>query len=171
MLILPCFTFPLTRKPVLFKCDTDVCHHCLCAGTAFDSVHVFLAIKIYFSPLRDAIATMENIRNGKLNSKLQETQFIREFSVFNSTFNRMMDEIHNLKIRTYENKLIIQKSQLQYFQIQLKPHFYLNCLKTLYGMIQQNKGNDAQQMILYVSQYIRYTLPATTAVLCHCRRN
>ena len=32
--------------------------------TAFDSVHVFLAIKIYFSPLRDAIATMENIRNG-----------------------------------------------------------------------------------------------------------
>ena len=36
----------------------------------------------------------------------------------------MMDEIHNLKIRTYENKLIIQKSQLQYFQIQLKPHFY-----------------------------------------------
>ena len=50
----------------------------------------FLAIKIYFSPLRDAIATMENIRNGKLNSKLQETQFIREFSVFNSTFNRMM---------------------------------------------------------------------------------
>lgn len=117
----------------------------------------FLAIKIYFSPLRDAIATMENIRNGKLNSKLQETQFIREFSVFNSTFNRMMDEIHNLKIRTYENKLIIQKSQLQYFQIQLKPHFYLNCLKTLYGMIQQNKGNDAQQMILYVSQYIRYT--------------
>lgn len=74
---------------------------------------------------------MENIRNGKLNSKLQETQFIREFSVFNSTFNRMMDEIHNLKIRTYENKLIIQKSQLQYFQIQLKPHFYLNCLKLL----------------------------------------
>ena len=49
----------------------------------------FLAIKIYFSPLRDAITTMENIRNGKLNSKLQETQFIREFSVFNSTFNRM----------------------------------------------------------------------------------
>ena len=117
----------------------------------------FLAIKIYFSPLRDAITTMENIRNGKLNSKLQETQFIREFSVFNSTFNRMMDEIHHLKIRTYENKLTIQKSQLQYFQIQLKPHFYLNCLKTLYGMIQQNKGNDAQQMILYVSQYIRYT--------------
>ena len=62
----------------------------------------FLAIKIYFSPLRDAITTMENIRNGKLNSKLQETQFIREFSVFNSTFNRMMDEIHHLKIRTYE---------------------------------------------------------------------
>ena len=58
----------------------------------------FLAIKIYFSPLRDAITTMENIRNGKLNSKLQETQFIREFSVFNSTFNRMMDEIHHLKI-------------------------------------------------------------------------
>lgn len=117
----------------------------------------FFAIKFYFSPLSDATATMEKIRNGQLDSKLQETQFIREFSVFNSTFNRMMDEIHNLKIRTYENKLTIQKSQLQYFQIQLKPHFYLNCLKTLYGMIQQNKGNDAQQMILYVSQYIRYT--------------
>lgn len=42
-------------------------------------------------------------------------------------------------------------------QIQLKPHFYLNCLKTLYGMIQGFKNEKAQQMILRISEYIRYT--------------
>ena len=50
-----------------------------------------------------------------------------------------------------------QKAEFQYLQQQLKPHFYLNCLKMLYGIIQLKHTDKAQQMILGISEYIRYT--------------
>ena len=100
----------------------------------------YIAAKFYFIPLSAAIHTMQEIRAGNLDLKLPAHHIIREFSVFNQTFNRMMDEIKVLKIHTYEHLLDKQKAQLQYLQLQLKPHFYLNCLKTLYGMIQKKQN-------------------------------
>lgn len=117
----------------------------------------YIAVKFYFLPLSNAIRTMKDIRSGNLDLKLPDFHIIKEFSDFNKTFNSMMDEIKLLKIHTYEHLLDKQKSELQYLQLQLKPHFYLNCLKTLYGMIQKNKTEKAQHMILHVSDYIRYT--------------
>lgn len=117
----------------------------------------YIAVKFYFIPLSTAISTMKKIRSGNLDLKLPDFHIISEFSEFNQTFNSMMDEIKLLKIHTYEHMLAQQKAELQYLQMQLKPHFYLNCLKTLYGMIQKSKTEKAQQMILHVSDYIRYT--------------
>ncbi len=117
----------------------------------------YIAARFYFTPLGTAIDTMKKIRSGNLDLKLSQNVFIREFKDFNWTFNSMMDEIKVLKIHTYEHLLDKQKAELQYMQLQLKPHFYLNCLKTLYGMIQRLKNEKAQQMILRISDYIRYT--------------
>ncbi len=117
----------------------------------------YVAAKLYFTPLGTAIDTMKKIRSGNLDLKLPQNSFIHEFIDFNTAFNSMMDEIKILKIHSYEHLLDKQKAELQYMQIQLKPHFYLNCLKTLYGMIQGFKNEKAQQMILRISEYIRYT--------------
>lgn len=125
----------------------------------------YTAIRLYFVPLEAAIDTMKKIRSGNIDLKLSPNSYIREFAAFNTTFNSMMDEIKVLKIHTYEHLLDKQKAELQYMQLQLNPHFYLNCLKTLFGMIQHSKNEKAQQMILHFSEYIRYTFRNNSALI------
>ena len=74
----------------------------------------------------------------------------------NETFNTMMAQIKNLKIESYENELDKQKAELRYLQLQIRPHFFLNCLKSLYALAEAGKYDRIQKMILAVSRHIRY---------------
>lgn len=39
--------------------------------------------------------------------------------------------------------------------MQIRPHFYLNCMKILYGMAEQKQYGQIQEMILSLSDYLR----------------
>ena len=64
-----------------------------------------------------------------------------------------------LRIRFYEEELQKQQYRLQYYQLQLKPHFYLNSLKSLYGLAQNGKNEEIQKM-LSLSEQFQY-MPTT----------
>lgn len=107
-------------------------------------------------PVDEIRGTMEQIRAGKLDAKAVSRTNIREFSQMNETFNTMMAQIKNLKIESYENELDKQKAELRYLQLQIRPHFFLNCLKSLYALAEAGKYDRIQKMILAVSRHIRY---------------
>ena len=67
-----------------------------------------------------------------------------------------MYEIKRLKINIYEHELDKKKIQINFLQHQIRPHFYLNCLTTIYSMAQLEKYNDIESMVLYTSGYLRY---------------
>ena len=46
-------------------------------------------------------------------------------------------------------------------KLQIRPHFVLNCLKSVYAMVQTGSREDAQQLILLLSRYLRYILSFT----------
>ena len=100
--------------------------------------------------------TMEQIRAGKLDAKVQGETNIREFHEMNETFNTMMTQIKDLKIESYEHEIETQKAQLRYLQLQIRPHFFLNCLKSLYALAEAGKYDRIQKMILEFSKHIRY---------------
>lgn len=80
----------------------------------------------------------------------------REIQQVYDTFNNMTDQIKELRIKTYEDEILTQKYQLQYYQLQLKPHFYLNSLKSLYGLAESGKTEDIQKMLLSLSEQFKY---------------
>ncbi len=45
-----------------------------------------------------------------------------------------------------------------FYQIQIRPHFYLNCLKTLYGMAAAGSYGQLREMILTMSEYLRLVM-------------
>lgn len=111
-------------------------------------------------PLKQLIYTMNRIKAGEVNVKLEEDvdrKFnIEEFSQVNRTFNEMMSQIQELRLKAYEEKLEKQQIMLGYLQLQIKPHFYLNCLKTLYALSAGRKYDKLQGMILEISGHLRY---------------
>ena len=68
----------------------------------------------------------------------------------------MADEVQKLKIDIYEKQLEKQKIELDYAQLQIRPHFYINCLNIIHSMAQVNLMNEIQEITFQVSVYLRY---------------
>jgi len=107
--------------------------------------------------MNNVVEVIKSIRLGNLEAKVDTDCDLEEFQVLGESFNAMMDEIHTLKLEGYEKELAKQKSEIQYLQMQIRPHFYLNCLKSLYVLSMQRSHEKAQTMILAISNHIRYT--------------
>ena len=112
----------------------------------------------FLQPLEQMVETMEEIRDGGLESRLSVRNQVKEYKKMESTFNAMMDRIRELKILAYVRLIQVQKTELQYYQIQIRPHFFLNCMKNLYAMTAARKYTQMQEMILTLSEYLRAVL-------------
>ena len=78
----------------------------------------------YLSPFQNLVESMKSIREGNLDYRMTTSYNIEEFYVLSNEFNNMMDEIRSLKIASYEAKIEKQQAELQYLQIQMRPHFF-----------------------------------------------
>ena len=114
--------------------------------------------KLFFRPLDSLVGTMEQIRDGNKENILSAAYREVEFQKVEDTLLSMVQEISNLKIMSYEKELKINRTQLQFYQVQIKPHFYLNCLKNIYGMMTESKYQDIQKLIILLSKHLRYML-------------
>jgi len=111
--------------------------------------------KEFLSPLEKMVITMEEIAQGGANSRLKVMSKIIEYGRAEDTFNHMISRISELKILAYDRLIQVQQTQIQYYQIQIRPHFFLNCMKNLYAMTATRKYTQMQEMILTMSSYLR----------------
>lgn len=111
--------------------------------------------KNYISPVENLVKTMVEIKDGDSEKYLAEEYRVEEFTEMKETFNTMLESIRNLKVSAYEQQLQAQEAKLQYLQIQIRPHFYLNCLKNLYALSASGENRKLQRMILVLSEYMR----------------
>lgn len=112
--------------------------------------------RLVIIPLDNVVQTINEIKNGNWDSRMEVHSVSQEIRLVNDTFNAMMSEIKSLKIVAYEEKIEKQKAQLQHMQFQIRPHFYLNALTNLYGMAQRQQIHKIQEMILALSNHFRY---------------
>ena len=134
----------------------------LCLLTLFS---VVLAILLYYSlrknlfvPLKQTTMIMENIRTNSVSEIPEVESQFQEFTDIRDTLAGMVDALKAQKIRTYEEQEEKQRVQLQYLAMQLKPHFYLNSLKTLDALIFSEEPEKAHDLILDLSACLRYLL-------------
>lgn len=106
-------------------------------------------------PLEGLESTIKEIRAGNLYATTPDCN-VTEFQEVGTTFNEMMEQIRSLKLEAYERELSTQKAQQQYLQLQIRPHFYLNCLKGLYAIAEQKDVQKTQKFILSISRHLRY---------------
>lgn len=112
----------------------------------------------YLKPFQKLVETMGAVKNGNMEAKMNDENVIREFHILSKAFNEMLDEIKTLKISSYEYQLEMQQAKLQYLQIQIRPHFFLNCLKNLYALAEEGKADQIQKTILVLSEHLRYMM-------------
>lgn len=110
-------------------------------------------------PLRRLVQTMNRIRDGQWETKVESADF-EEIQKVNDALEAMVGEIKKQKILTYEHMLEKQQTQMRFLQLQLKPHFYLNGLKTLNALVMEQDWQKTQDLIINLSEHLRYLLQA-----------
>lgn len=111
----------------------------------------------FFKPLRKLNVVMREIKNGDITARAENYGNL-EFNQIGTVFNEMVDHIENLKIEAYENRINAERSQLNALRLQIRRHFFLNCLKNVYAMAEFGEKKDIQGIVIMLSDYLRYTL-------------
>lgn len=109
-----------------------------------------------FSPMDRVQYAIGRVNRGILDYQIPEQESSVEFQNLVKSFNGMVSQIRNLKIRTYEDEMEKAKMQMQYMQFQIQPHFYLNALNTINAMAQFGDTELIQQMTSALSDYMRF---------------
>ncbi len=119
-------------------------------------IGLFLLRKTILIPLNRLLAAMKRIRQGNMDTRVEDLQADDEFRIVNETFNEMIDQIQKLKIDVYEEQLSKQREELQRLQLQMNPHFFLNALTVMYNLAKTNKVGLLLEMTMCLIQHFRF---------------
>lgn len=111
------------------------------------------------SPLNRLTNAIGRIEQGDLDYRIEEGNQGIEFEQINHSFNRMMEQVQELKIDVYERELEKKNITMRYLSQQIQPHFILNAMNILYSY-EPEEYQLSQKMILCISKYFRYIVNA-----------
>ena len=112
--------------------------------------------KSIIKPVGKLQRNMEKIQLGDYELRISDEFRSKEFNLLKNTFNKLMDEIMGLKIKSYEKQITLQETELKAVKLQIRPHFFLNAMTTISSLSQQGKNEEIRRYIDSLSKNIRY---------------
>lgn len=107
-------------------------------------------------PLRKLWHSFEHISQGETDYRISEKSEMPEINDFYEGFNQTLDKLETTRSERDQHQLDAVHARLQYFQIQIRPHFYLNCLKNIRAMASIHDDDSIQEIVILMSDYLRY---------------
>lgn len=114
--------------------------------------------KKVLKPTNSLLVAQDELGSGNIDYRLTAEAGSSEFETLFSSFNNMADQIQNLRIESYDRLLKIRENQLQMVRAQIKPHFFLNAITTVYNMTYQNRPEDIRAFLQALAKYVRYMM-------------
>ncbi len=121
--------------------------------------------KQMMEPLLRMIHAMKAVQEGDFDTTLPVPNTRDEFAELTNTFNYMIRQIRTLKIQVYEEKLHQVHSELQYLTLQIKPHFFLNCLNVLYSLGLSGRSALVAEFSSTLMKYFRYLFKSSDSMV------
>jgi len=135
---------------------------------------VFYLRKYVLSPIQKFTDNLLQYDSGDYTYNITDSNLL-ELEQMDGQFRKMMHQIRKLKITLYEQELEKQKIEMDFLKLQIRPHFYLNCLNFIYSMIDFKEYQSARKMSAITADYLQYVFKNNLekvkieAELNHCR--
>lgn len=118
------------------------------------------------TPTETLTSGMNALKNGQQSVILPVSKWKNEFSVLTEQFNEMSSELYRLKVQIYEEQLRKADTELQYLNLQIKPHFFLNSLNIIYNLALTQNYREILEMSRCLMDYFRYTFRSSDSLVC-----
>lgn len=113
--------------------------------------------KFITRPVNRLLEAMGQVQSGDFTARVEnDKKQFDEFSRITKHFNRMVTNICQLKEDVYDRQIREQKTQLQYLQLQIRPHFFLNILNVIYSFSLVGRNDLIEKLTISLSKYFRY---------------
>ena len=109
------------------------------------------------------IHAVNKIKKGNLETSVT-IDSNDEFEVLGNEFNLMSQQLNALISRNQQLLELKNNAQIKQLEAQFNPHFLYNSLETIRYLIPYDQGK-AQDMILYVTQLLRYSIDGEQAMV------
>ncbi len=120
-----------------------------------------LLVRAYYNrlllPLKQFVNSLKNTEEEQWINE-NGNNHILELEMAGKEFKGLLRKIKVLKIDIYEKELEKQKTELETIQLQIRPHFYLNCLSLLHGMADTGQQEEIIGLTKMLSDYMRYVM-------------
>lgn len=144
-------------------------HYCIIAlfiiTLLFLSMTLAITWRQMVSPVIRMISAMKAVQEGDFDSRLPIPDTGDEFAELTETFNYMISRIHDLKLQIYEEKLSHVYAELQYLTLQIKPHFFLNCLNLIYSLGLSGRSELVAEFSSTLMKYFRYLFKSSDSMV------
>lgn len=117
---------------------------------------VFFLYRRLMKPLKNLAEGMERMKAGQTAGLTDSSKDPAELQALRNEFTELIFEVNSLQKQVYEAELRKKMMYLEYLQIQIEPHFYLNCLNFIYNMIDLGAFDQAAEMARMTANYMRY---------------
>lgn len=131
----------------------------------FLGITLFITWRQMVTPVIRMISAMKAVQKGDFDSSLPVPDTGDEFAELTETFNYMIVRIHDLKLQIYEEKLSQAYAELQYLTLQIKPHFFLNCLNLIYSLGLSGRSELVVEFSSTLMKYFRYLFKSSDSMV------
>lgn len=129
-------------------------------------LYLFAVVAITFYIRRRVVRPLmkfyRKIETFSESTRFQASENIIELNKTGEVLNQLSDRVRDLKIEVYEKELMRQKIELDFSSLQIRPHFFINCLNVIYSMAQIDQMEAIQELCCEVSEYMRYLFKDST---------
>lgn len=112
-------------------------------------------------PVNELVDAMNQVEKGDMETRVFLNSRFLEFEKMGNYFNRMIEEIVRLQKDVYERQIREQKTELQYLQTQIRPHFFLNTLNIIHSFSLIGRNDLIEKMVKCLSAYFSYLFKKT----------
>lgn len=126
------------------------------------TILIFATVRIrrdMLIPMRNLSSTLEKYRNTSQLMSSQEDENVREMiDDAHKILREMEHNVNDLSAQLYEKQIENQKVELNFRNLQIRPHFIINCFAMLSGMAQVSGNKEIKDTVIALSDYFRYIL-------------
>ncbi len=112
-------------------------------------------------PLEEMRNSIERIKNGETDLRVQPAGWSEEVEVLGTEFNEMLDQIQAMAQEEYKYKLMVERTEYKMLQAQINPHFLYNTLDTMSGIANAQNCPLVSGLCSSLSAIFRYSLNMT----------
>ncbi len=113
-------------------------------------------LKFLYYPIEEVAEMSKKLENADMDLRTPSSNFVELDAIKESIVN-LLDQKSNLEKEKANQVMEKERALFQFYQLQTRSHFFINCLKSLFNMTEKGDKGKMQTMIMAFSNHLRYT--------------